>query len=332
MSTEDRSELLRAAKAFANEKRWLSWWHLAATLGLLAAALAIAVSGQALWLRMVGSIAAGLLLVRLFIIYHDYQHGAILQRSWLASTIMMLFGLLSLNPPSIWKRSHNHHHGSNAKIYGSQIGSFPVMTTPAYQRASRREQLAYRASRHPLTVALGYLTVFLFGMCVRSLIVNPGKHFDSAIALLLHASLVVWLAYQGLDVLFFGLLLPMLIGSALGAYLFYAQHNFPGVRLRNRTQWDFVSAALDSSSCMRMNPLMSWLTGNIGIHHVHHLNPRIPFYRLPDAMAEIPALQTPVFTSLGWHDICACFALKLWDPSSGEMVSLAEGSFAGGKG
>jgi omega-6 fatty acid desaturase (delta-12 desaturase) len=127
-----------------------------------------------------------------------------------------------------------------------------------------------------------------------------------------------------LDILLLALILPMLIGSALGAYLFYAQHNFPGVRLCGRSDWDLVSAALDSSSYMRMGPLMQWLVGNIGFHHVHHLNPRIPFYRLPEAMKGISELQRPTETSLSWKDVCSCFRMNLWDTSRETMVPFSE--------
>ena len=326
MSTEaatDRAELIQASRRYAEETRWLSWWHLLTTVVLVGVGFAIAVADLPLWLRMIGSVATGLALVRLFIIYHDYQHGAILGDSPLAAGLMQCIGLLTLNPPSIWRRSQNHHHGNNAKIYGSQIGSFPVMTVDGYRTASRQDQLIYAASRHPLTIMMGYLTVFLYGMCVRSLLVSPTKHFDSAVALLLHVGLLVGLGLAGWDILLLGFIVPLLIGSALGAYLFYAQHNFPGVRLCGRSDWNFVSAALHSSSFMRMGPLMRWVAGNIGFHHVHHLNPQIPFYRLPEAMNGISALQAPIETSLGWADVRACFRLKLWDPAQDSMVPFS---------
>ncbi len=317
------AELARATKPYAIETRWLSWWHLGSTLIVLAGSLSLACHDGPLWLRITGSILTGLVLVRLFVIYHDQQHGTILQGSLLASCIMTVFGLLSLNPPGIWRRSHNHHHGNNAKLYGNQIGSFPVMTTQRYESASKGERLAYSASRHPLTIAMGYLTVFFYGMCVRSFVVNPSKHFDSAIAIFLHVALAIGLAFIGLDILILGLVLPVLVGSAVGSYLFYAQHNYPGVQLRARTDWNFVFAALNSSSYMTMTPLMHWFSGNIGYHHIHHLNPRIPFYRLPEAMAGIPELQSPVTTSLGWRDIRDCFRLKLWDTIKSEMVPFS---------
>ena len=160
-------------------------------------------------------------------------------------------------------------------------------------------------------------------MCVRSFLVSPAKHLDSLISMLLHGALVVAVGFAGLDILLLGLVVPMLVGSCLGAYLFYAQHNYPGVQLRNRADWTFVFAALHSSSYMTMNPLMRWVAGNIGYHHIHHLNPRIPFYRLPEAMAEIPELQSPVTTSLGLSDIRQCLSLKLWDPEQRELVPFS---------
>ena len=126
----------------------------------------------------------------------------------------------------------------------------------------------------------------------------------------------------GWDHLLLGLVIPMGIASAIGAYLFYAQHNFPEARLLPRSEWTHVEAALQSSSFMRMSPLMHWLTGNIGYHHIHHLNARIPFYRLPEAMNAIEELQSPGTTSLHPRDIWACLRLKLWSDSSHRMVSF----------
>jgi omega-6 fatty acid desaturase (delta-12 desaturase) len=107
---------------------------------------------------------------------------------------------------------------------------------------------------------------------------------------------------------------------AFGAYLFYAQHNFPAVELRDEAEWSYVHAALHSSSFIRMGRLMRWFTGNIGYHHVHHLNARIPFYRLPEAMAGIAELQSPRDTSLALRDVAACLRLKLWDRDQNRLV------------
>ncbi len=314
-------QLLLDSRAFAKEHRLTSWWVLLSTLVAFIAAEVIAASDLSLWARIPASIIAGLLIVRLFILYHDYEHGTILKKSRFAWAFMKLYGLLTLNPPSIWKRSHDHHHKHNAKLFGASIGSFPVMTVEAYMKATPWQRFAYAMTRHPITLALGYLTVFLYGMCIRSLMVNPRMHWDSAVSFVLHVGLSVALIwFGGWDIYLLCMLLPVMLAAAMGAYLFYAQHNFPGVRLRVSAEWDYVGAALEASSYCHMSPVMAWFTGNIGYHHVHHLNHHIPFYRLPEAMAAFEELQTPKRTTLLPWDIYRCLRLKLWDMESESLV------------
>jgi omega-6 fatty acid desaturase (delta-12 desaturase) len=316
--------LIRATKPFAREDRLRSWWHLGSTLVVLLTFLGLTCLDMPWPLRLTASVFAGLTLVRMFIVYHDYQHGAILQRAWLAKVIFTTYGLLAAAPPSYWKRSHDHHHHHIGQYFGAGIGTFPLMTTDEYAQAGPWRRLKYAAARHPLIMLLGYFTIFLGFMCLRPLLTNPRQHLDAAISLLLQAGLITGLAIFAPDLLVFTFLAPMMLAAALGAYLFYAQHNFPGVRYRDRTQWDYVAAALESSSCLRLNPLLHWFTGNIGYHHVHHLNARIPFYRLPEAMAGIEELQSPRTTSLHPWDIYRCLRLKLWDPTRNRLVTFRE--------
>jgi omega-6 fatty acid desaturase (delta-12 desaturase) len=118
------------------------------------------------------------------------------------------------------------------------------------------------------------------------------------------------------------LLVPMSIAGALGSYLFYAQHNFPGVTFKDKAGWTYEGAALESSSYLRTNPIMAWFTANIGYHHIHHLNHRIPFYRLPKVYREIPELQTAKTTTLSPIDIFRCLRLKVWCVESQRMVGV----------
>jgi omega-6 fatty acid desaturase (delta-12 desaturase) len=317
----DAKTILRNSLVYAHEQRGRSWWHLSSVLAIVLA-LATAICCLDWWLlRLPLSLVLGLTLVRVFIIYHDIQHGTILKGSWLARMLMNVYGLLVLNPPSIWSRSHEHHHRNVGKIYGASIGSYPVMTRATWEQSSRGQRFAYRLSRHPLTLAFGYLTIFLYGMCVRSFLADRRQHADSGLSIALHASLVVTLAIFAPGLLLFLVLIPMTVASSLGAYLFYAQHNYPSVKMVAREQWTYVAAALDSSSHIRMGPVMRWFTGNIGFHHVHHVNARIPFYRLPEAMAGIAELQQPGTTSLGPRQIWQCLRLKVWDAQLGRMMA-----------
>jgi len=162
-------------------------------------------------------------------------------------------------------------------------------------------------------------------MCIRPLLAAPRQHWDAALSLCAHASIiVVLLSFTGLPTTFFVFVLPTWIATTLGAYLFYVQHNFPGVRLRDIEGWSYCQAALSSSSYLEMGRVMNWLTGNIGYHHVHHLNAKIPFYRLPEAMAALPRLQNPPTTTFRVRDVLGCLRLKLWDESQDCFVSFSE--------
>ena len=245
--------------------------------------------------------------------------------SAIAKPIMWLYGLLVLTPPRVWKQTHNYHHAHNAKIVGSHVGSYPVMTVSMWHRATAVQRLLYRASRHPLAILFGYFSVFLYGMCISGFLRRPSRNWDSLLALSLNVALMLGLlVWAGLDVLFFSMVLPLLVSCATGAYLFYAQHNFEGMHLQGRDEWSYTRAAIESSSYMKMNPIARWFAGNIGYHHVHHLNPSIPFYRLPEALEALPELRAAQVTTLRLSDIAACFRLNLWDPDQGKMVAFPQ--------
>jgi acyl-lipid omega-6 desaturase (Delta-12 desaturase) len=317
-------ELILATKPFAKEVRNKSWFHVLSTIFLLVMSFSATLLIPYFLVKLIFSVIAGLLLVRMFIIYHDHQHHSILVNSRLADIIMTVFGCFILSPTSIWKRSHDHHHAHNSKLFSASIGSYPIATKRKFEEMSGRQKFEYLAIRHPLTIAMGYFSMFIFGMCIASFVSNPKKHFDSMIALIVHIALSVSIfILLGWQIWFCMFFLPFLIAFALGSYLFYAQHNFPGVTFADNNEWGYEKAAMESSSYMVMNPVMAWLTGNIGYHHIHHLNSKIPFYRLPEVMAHFKELQNCKKTSLKPREIIACLRLKIWDQDKKEMVGLA---------
>jgi len=319
------NELVAVTRPFASEDKARSVWYVASTFALIALATAVAAKAPSTPLRVLGSVIEGLLIVRAFILAHDFQHGAILRKSKAGSVIFGIYGALVLTPPRVWRQTHNYHHAHTAKIVGAQIGSYPVMTVEMWKRAPRGKRFAYAAARHPLTILFGYVTIFLAGMCISAFVRNPRENWDSAAALLLHAALVATITYFfGPAMTLYVLVGPLFIACALGSYLFYAQHNYPGIHMQPRQSWTFARAAVESSGFMRCGPIMSFFTGDIGYHHVHHLNAAIPFYRLREAMAAIPELQIEPQTSLSPKDIWSCFSLKLWDPQTGKMVPFPE--------
>ncbi len=325
--TSDRTrtgpELILATKPYTVDSTAKSWWCFLSTAVLLIAAVLGTIWNFHLIGRFVCSLLSGLLALRLFVIYHDQQHHAILPRSKLAEYMMRVFGLYALSPSSVWRSSHNHHHNHNSKIKGSHIGSFPIMTKEHYMKASKSARFLYLFTRHPATIALGYVFVFLQGMCLLPFIRKPKEHFDCLVALIVHFAISVALVhYVGWMGLLLTQTIPHLITFGLGSYLFYAQHNFPGVSFYDKGGWTYERAALESSRYMKTSKLMAWFTANIGYHHIHHLNARIPFYRLPEVLEALPELQRPKITTLSPMEVIRCLRLKVWDVEQQRMVGL----------
>jgi len=318
-----QKNLILATKPYAKENKLTSWFVTLSTLFLLVFFLSATLWVNSIWVRMIVSILSGLLLVRFFVIYHDFQHYTILHSSKIANAIMVVFGIYMLAPASIWKRSHDHHHKHNSKLFSADIGSYPIVTKEKFLTLNRQEKRMYLSIRHPLTMLFGYITMFILGMSLRSFLSSPKRHYDSLIALILHliGSVLVFYFF-GWQGWLLGVVIPLFIACGLGAYLFYAQHNFPGVYFADKNGWTYETAALESSSYMKMNSVMEWFTANIGYHHIHHLNARIPFYRLKEVMKDFPELQHPKITSLKIKDIIACLRLKVWDAKNSEMISL----------
>lgn len=327
-------ELFDATKPFAVEFRGRSWWLVGSTLTLLA----ILLSGAALvawWpLRLSFSILGGLVMVRTFIMFHDYMHGAILRGSFLGQMLMYGVGIMLLTPPRSWRESHNYHHANVGKIAASgkdnpvvttDIGAYPMMSVEMWRRATKFQRFRYRARRHPLTILFAYLTIFMGTLCIGSTFSNIRKQWPGIFVFLAHLTIVGSLWHFGdLHVMFFAYLLPFWIAAAVGAYLFYAQHSFPNARVYIPEEWDFYDAALTTASYLKLGKIMEWFTGSIGYHHIHHLNAMIPFYRLRETMEAIPELQEPVVTRLRLRDVINCFRANLWDSKNRCMVSYAD--------
>lgn len=320
-----KRNLLSATMHFTQEHKYLSWYYFLSTAFLMSFAFYGTYWFSTAFGKIISGLLAGLLTSRMFVIYHDYHHEAILRKSTPAKILMTLFGLLTLAPTSIWTETHQHHHTHNSKFSRMVIGSFPTISTVTYQESTKGQRFWYLLLRHPLLILFAYIPIFLVSFCLWPFFENPKKYFDCGLAALLHGA-IAWVLYQlgGWTAVAYSLLYPSLIMFAVGGYIFYAQHNFPSVVLREADKWDYLDAALNSSSFIKMNRIMRWFTANIGYHHIHHVNSRIPFYRLDEAMNNLIELQNPRCTSLSPLEIWKCLRLKLWDEEQTKMVTLEE--------
>ena len=318
-------DLILATRRYAKEDRKKSWIYTLTTLGLLLAAFIGAFYPFHIGIRIACAILEALLLARMFVIYHDYLHHAILRKSTLANLIFTFFGLYMLTPRSIWKRSHDYHHKHNSKLFTSSIGSFPIVTKKKFLSLTRYQRINYLFVRHPLTIAFGYIFAFTWGMSILSMLRSPTKHWDSALALIFHYGLIILVILNyGFLTAFLAILLPILLAHGLGSYLFYVQHNFPGTTFEDKDGWTYIGAAFNSTSYLKMSRVMHWFTANIGYHHIHHANSKIPFYRLPEVYKEMPEFQNPKTVTMQPRDIYNSLILKVWDPELGRMLRMNE--------
>lgn len=318
-------DLILASKEFTKEDRRRSWFETIITLVLLVIILSATFMDLPWFVRLGLSIICALFYVRMFTIYHDYQHHAILQKSKPAELLMKAYGIFILTPQNIWKRSHDHHHNHNSKLTISAIGSYPTICKKRFLSLSKSDQNLYLLNRHPLTIIFGHLTLFIYWLNLNSFIHSPKKHLDSLAALIIHFGTATVVAYYfGWETFLFAWFIPFFLSFAIGSYLFYSQHNFPGAQFRENHDWKYDHAALSSTSFMTMHPIFHWMTGNIGYHHVHHLNSRIPFYRLPEAMENMVELQNVATTSWSPIEMWRCFRVKLWDAEKGKMITLRQ--------
>ena len=325
-SPREGKALILATRSYVREDTARSRREALLTGALVLLGFAVSLGPTTLALKVLLAPVLGLLLVRAFVLFHDHQHRAILHDSPIARACFSVLGLFLLTPPKVWRDTHDYHHAHNAKLIGSHVGSYPTVSVAIWKKLPPAERRRYAVSRHPLTVLFAYLTLFLWGMCIQPLVKNPRTYASEVLpALGLHFALLFGIgAGLGGETLLLGFLLPMNVAFVAGAYLFYVQHNFEGAVFADRRDWELSRAALHSSSFLDLSPVMHWFTANIGYHHVHHMNARIPFYRLPEAMAEIPELQNPSRSTLLPRDIAAAFRLKLWDAEAGKMVGFPE--------
>ncbi len=295
---------------------WQTW-------GLVAVAVILGVLIDNVLFRVATALVLGACVARLFVIFHDVEHGAIYRRQPFKRAVMRGFGYLMLSPPAVWKKSHSDHHRQMGCWDLEVEGEFPVWTTERYQNASTVERFVYRTIRHPLTIFFAYFTVFMLSSCAASFIRNPVRHWRGGISLAAHFGVAAILVAIGGWSLALALLIgPAFLAAAIGIYLIYVQHNKPGVSYASAEERDTVGAATHSTTYFKMGPIMNWITANIGYHNVHHMAPRIPFYRLPQAMAALPEL-IPHFVETSWRlsDIRAALQANLYDPARRCMVA-----------
>jgi omega-6 fatty acid desaturase (delta-12 desaturase) len=265
-------------------------------------------------------------LVRIFVIQHDCGHGAFLSNRTAQDWTGRILGVLTLTPYAVWRRTHSIHHAHHGDLDARGIGDVLTLTIEEYQARGRFGRLMYRLYRNPVVlVVLGASYLFLlqnrlpFGLMKsgwRYWISAMGTNAVIGIAL----GLLVWLG--GLLPLLLIFLPTSVIAATIGVWLFYVQHQFEKTHWSKGEDWQLHEAALEGSSHYILPQPLRWFSGNIGIHHVHHLYSRIPFYRLPEVIRDHRALAEAQHLTI--RESLASVRLHLWDTVEGKLMSFRE--------
>jgi omega-6 fatty acid desaturase (delta-12 desaturase) len=278
------------------------------------------------WLGLLLAIPAGGFLVRLFLIQHDCGHGAFFRHRLANDWVGRIAGVVTLTPYDLWRRAHALHHASNGNLDRRGYGDIDTLTVAEYRARSAWGRLRYRLYRHPL-VMFGIGPAYLFFLQHR-LPVGQMRTGWRPWASVMATNLAIGLAAAGLIWLvglkaFMVVHLPiMLIAASMGVWLFYVQHQFERTSWDRNGEWVHDTAALHGSSHYDLPGFLRWLTANIGMHHVHHLSSRIPYYRLPQVLHDHPELREVGRLTL--RQSLRCVPLVLWDERRRRLVSFKD--------
>jgi len=324
----DVSQLVKSLVAFRAPSVPRSWYELAITLVPFLAALGIMFYSVSAghYLALVLTPLTGLLLLRMFIIQHDCGHGSFMpgkkQNDWLGRAI----GVLTLTPYDCWRRSHELHHAGTGNLDARGFGDVDTLTVREFRSLSPLNRFGYRLYRHPLTI-LGFGPAYLFLLRHRlpiGLMRAGAIYWISAMATnVVTGLLLAILAWQfGVAITALVFLPTLLFAATMGVWLFYIQHQFESAHWDARQDWSFKEAALHGSSYLHLPAPLRWFTAGIGIHHIHHLMSRIPFYRLKEALDAHPELAN--VNRITAVQTIRPFLLTLWDEDQRKMVRFRD--------
>jgi omega-6 fatty acid desaturase (delta-12 desaturase) len=276
------------------------------------------------WLTLALAIPTAGFLLRTFIVFHDCAHGSFLPSKRGNLWLGRFTALLVFQPFGNWRHNHAVHHGTAGDLDRRGTGDVPTLTVDEYLSRSWKQRLAYRLFRNPVVMfGIGPIWSLMIGPRIWSNKMRTRQR-NSVIATNLVLALVigaiVWLV--GAEAWLLVQMPIAILAGTMGVFLFYVQHQFEDVYWENSDSWNYADAALQGSSYLKLPKLLQYFSGNIGLHHVHHLSAKIPNYNLQRAHDENPIFHDVPILSIrdGLHSI----RLKVIDPKSGRLLTWSE--------
>lgn len=276
------------------------------------------------WITLGLSVPAGLLLIRIFVIQHDCGHGSFFKSKKANDMVGFWLGIMVMTPYYTWRWSHAQHHAASGDLDRRGHGDIPTVTIKEYQAMTWWQKLGYRVYRNPIVTFI-IVPIILFALIQRSAYDMPKENYKARESV--YWTNWVLAIYIGIGCMIFGVWpfigvhLPMMfVASSTGMYLFYVQHQYDDTYWRQNEEWSYADAAIHGSSYFDLPPVMRWFTANIGYHHIHHLDSRIPNYNLKQCYDENPEFQNAY--KLTFFSSIKCIFVKLWDEDKKQMVGF----------
>jgi omega-6 fatty acid desaturase (delta-12 desaturase) len=276
-------------------------------------------------LALLLSIPLGGLLVRTFIFMHDCAHGSFYTSRTANELVGYFTGVVTLTPFGQWRRDHALHHASSGDLDRRGHGDVPTLTVREYLERSPKQQRAYRFMRHPAVLLFGGPPYLALNQRTRSRSKATGSQQITSVWLTnlgLVALVTAIVVYLGWKTLLVAYLLPYYFAAMAGVWLFYVQHQFEDAYWTKHKEWDYVDASLRGSSYLVLPAVLRWFSGNIGVHHVHHVAPRIPNFRLKRCHDENPLFHDS--PKISWRTGMAALRLALWDEDTGRLIAFKD--------
>jgi omega-6 fatty acid desaturase (delta-12 desaturase) len=278
------------------------------------------------WICLLLAVPAAGFLVRLFMIQHDCGHGSFFPHRFANDWVGRVIGVVTLTPYDFWRRTHALHHASSGNLDRRGIGDIDTLTVREFLALPRWRQLLYRLYRHPIVMfGVGPSYLFILRHRLPMGMLRSGWQpwlstmaTNAAIAILV--ATMIWLV--GIKSFLLVHLPIMVLAASIGVWLFYVQHQFEDTFWAQDKDWNFQEAALHGSSHYDLPSVLRWFTANIGVHHVHHLCSRIPYYRLPRVLQDHP--QFAVAGRLTLFQSLRCVRRVLWDEGRRRLISFRE--------
>jgi acyl-lipid omega-6 desaturase (Delta-12 desaturase) len=276
------------------------------------------------WVTLLLAMPAAGLLVRTFIIMHDCAHRSFLRWPRANDIVGVITGVLTLTPFARWRRDHARHHASSGDLDRRGHGDIDTLTVREYLARSRWGRLRYRLFRHPaVLIGLGPLHLILLQRLPQGSSMSDREGMSiwstNLAILLLVGAMAAWVGVRAVVLIY----LPAIYLAGLaGVWLFYVQHQFEDAYWKGHEEWDYATAAIRGSSYLRLPAPLRWLTGSIGLHHVHHLGPRIPNYRLKRCHDENALFHGVTVLTLA--ESARTLRLALWDEERARLIGFSE--------